>query len=70
MYVEIVWLERRVVQSKELIKCGKGKKEWFTMNSPIYQAIADNTFCLDLGYGVHHFTVRELNTKEVGLEVA
>jgi hypothetical protein len=34
---------------------------YFTMHSPIYKAIEDGSFCIDLGYGKHPFKVEEVN---------
>jgi hypothetical protein len=56
MKFRITWLNSGIVQTKELTNC-KNKDGFFTFNSPIYQAIADETFFIDLGYGKHPFKV-------------
>lgn len=59
MKYKITWLNNGFVQVKELTNCKK-KDAFFTMNSPIYEAIGNGTFCIDLGYGKHHFKVQEV----------
>ena len=55
----ITWLHNGCVQIKELTNCKK-KDRFFTMNSPIYEAIANETFYIDLGYGRFHFKVEDV----------
>ncbi len=59
---EITWLQTNTVQERRMINhCRVDVHDiFFTMNSPIYKAIEDNSFCIDLGYGKHHFTIKEL----------
>ncbi len=62
MKIQITWLQTNTIQTKRLINHCRADitGEFFTMNSPIYKAIEDNSFCLKLGYGEHHFTIKEL----------
>ena len=62
MLLEITWTKTQAVQTKQLINHCRSeiKGEFFTMNSPIYKAIEDGTFCINLGYGDHHFTIKQL----------
>lgn len=57
MKYKITWANG-FTQVKELTNCKK-KDSFFTMNSPIYKAIEDGSFCIDLGYGKHHFTAEQ-----------
>jgi hypothetical protein len=59
MKFKITWLRNGFTQVKELTTCKK-KDKFFIMNSPIYDAIADASFCIDLGYGKHYFTAEQL----------
>jgi hypothetical protein len=59
MKVKITWLNNGFVQVKELVRC-KGKNNFFMMNSVIYDAIEDGSFCIDLGYGKHPFTAEQI----------
>ena len=50
-------------QIRELInhcKSGKKSQSFITMQSPIYEAIVNETYYIDLGYGKHHFTIAEI----------
>jgi hypothetical protein len=62
--VKITYLNNGFVQIKKMINYCRAevdrKEEFFTMNSPIYEAIADGTYCIDLGYGKHPFTVEDV----------
>lgn len=62
MLVEITWTKTNAVQTLQLINhCRVNvKDQFFTMNSPIYKAIEDGSFCIDLGFGKHHFTINQL----------
>ena len=66
MNFQITWLnskqELSIIQTKQLINHCKAdlKDSFFTMNSPLYKAIEDNSFCLDTGYGQHYFTIKEI----------
>lgn len=65
MKLEITWTERKVTQVRELINhCRSDKKSqtFITMNSPIYEAMENGSFVLDLGdFGKHPFTVKVLD---------
>jgi len=58
MKVKIIW-DNGVVQEKELIvhDCMRknNKVQYFLVGSPLYEAIANNTFFIDLGFGKHSF---------------
>lgn len=56
---KITWLHNGFEQIKELTNC-KQKDGFFTMNSPIYKAIADESFFIDLGYGKYYFKVEDV----------
>lgn len=57
MKIQITWLKVGVVQVKELTRC-KQKDGFFLMNSLIYKAIEDGSFCIDMGeFGTHPFSV-------------
>ena len=61
----ITWLSNGITQIKELVSCKsqmKNNYDYFTLNSPIYKAIASGTDYIDLGYGKHFF-IATLNTK-------
>lgn len=63
MKIKITWLNNGFVQERYLINyCRADKKNqtFITMNSPIYQAIMDNTFTLDIGFGKHSFTIEQI----------
>lgn len=55
----ITWLSNGFTQVKRLTNC-KQKDGFFTMNSAIYKAIEDGSFCVDLGYGKHYFKTDSL----------
>lgn len=59
MKFKITWLNNGFVQVKELTNCKK-KDKFFTMNSPIYEAIENGSFCIDLGYGKHPFKAEQV----------
>jgi hypothetical protein len=59
MVIKIRWIDRNVIQVKELVKC-RPKEGQFSMNSPIYEAIENGSFILDAGYGKHKFEIEEL----------
>lgn len=60
MKFKITWLNNGFVQIKELTNCKK-KEGFFLFNSLIYDAIADGSFCLDLGpYGKHPFKIEQV----------
>lgn len=59
MKVRITWIDRNIVQIKELVKC-RTKQGQFTINSPIYEAIEDGSFCLNLLHSKHHFKIEEI----------
>lgn len=57
MKVEIYWIKQNVIQIKELVKCRTTQGQ-FTIYSPIYKAIENGSFVLDLGeFGKHPFTI-------------
>lgn len=57
MKIQITWSKSGVVQVKELTRC-KQKEGFFLMNSLIYDAIEDRSFCIDMGeFGTHSFSV-------------
>lgn len=61
--IRLHWTSSNVTQTKQLINYCKStlKSEmYFTMNSPIYKAIEDGSFYIDLGYGKHPFTIEEI----------
>jgi hypothetical protein len=60
MKCRITWLKNGFVQYKTLVRC-KLKDKFFTLNSPIYKAIEDGTYYLDLGYGKQEFKIEEIN---------
>jgi hypothetical protein len=62
MKYKITWLNNGFKQVKELTNC-KRKDGFFTMNSAIYEAIENGTFCIDLGYGKHEFLIEEFKNK-------
>ena len=63
MKVRISWANG-VVQEMTLVTHNclmKNKRiNYFNMNSPIYNAIANGTYFIDLGYGQHHFKMEEV----------
>ena len=58
MRIKITWLSNGFVQYKTLTRC-KERDSFFLMNSAIYDAIEDGSFCIDLGYGKHYFKAEE-----------
>jgi hypothetical protein len=59
MTIQITWLQNGFVQTKELVRC-RTKQGQINMNSPIYQAIESGDFFIDLGYGKHYFTAKQI----------
>lgn len=63
MKIKITWTNQNMVQVRTLVNyCTRGQKqgEFITMNSPIYKAIEDRSFVLDLGeFGKHPFKIQE-----------
>jgi hypothetical protein len=63
MKIRITWLNNNAQQIRTLVNyCTSGHKhgEYITMNSPIYKAIADGSFVLDLAeFGRHPFTLSD-----------
>jgi len=60
--LKITW-SNGVTQVRELVnycKADKKPQTFITMNSPIYEAIVNETYCIDLGYGKHYFKVENL----------
>ena len=58
MTVKITWLNDNVIQFKKLVKHRSDHIPYysFTMNSPIYEAIEDNSFML---FGIYPFKAEE-----------
>lgn len=56
----ITWQNNGFVQVKNLVHCREGRQGLITMNSPIYEAIANGSFCLNLGFGEHKFSVKQI----------
>jgi hypothetical protein len=61
MKLKITWLNNGFVQIKYLVHCRENRQGYITMNSPIYEAIADGSFVLDLGFGRHPFLIDEIS---------
>lgn len=63
MKFKITWLSNGFVQIHQLVshKCQfKSNYGYFTIYSPIYRAIENESYCLDLGYGKHYFQVEQI----------
>lgn len=58
--LKITWVNNGFVQIKYLVHCRENRQGYINMNSPIYQAIEDGSFCLDLGFGKHPFVIEEI----------
>jgi hypothetical protein len=56
---KITWLDNGFVQYKRLVSSLSEHKTYysFTVDSPIYNAILDDSFCFNLGYGKHCFKI-------------
>ena len=60
----ITWLDRGFTQDYVLVqyKCQmKASYGYFTMYSPLYEAIENGSLCLDAGHGKHKFKIEEIN---------
>lgn len=61
--LKITWLNNGFIQYRKLINyCTSDHKKqtYITMNSPIYEAIENGTFVLDMGsFGKHPFKIEE-----------
>ena len=60
--LKITW-ENGMTQVRELVNYCKADKEhqtFITMQSTIYEAIVNETYFIDLGYGKHYFKVEEI----------
>lgn len=66
--LKITWLNvnddgDNFIQYRQLInycKSDKKHQSFITMQSPIYEAIVNETYCIDLGFGKHYFKVEEV----------
>jgi hypothetical protein len=61
MKFKITWYYddgRTYTQVLSLVNCRADKKDFFTMNSLIYEAIENGTFCIS-NYGLHKFRIEE-----------
>jgi hypothetical protein len=62
MFEIILYYENREYRQIRQLVSSKGctHRQYFTFNSPIYKAIEDGIFEVDLGYGVHKFRIRDI----------
>lgn len=63
MKFKITWTKSRAVQFYTLVahKCQfQNNYDYFTIYSPLYEAIENGSLCLDTGFGKHFFDIEQV----------